>query len=171
MPDLNVNASLLVKDGATDRPLNTSDFTAPATGAAAESTQLDVLAALGALVPAGVMRVIADADLSGHRLVAPQADSGVLYASSGSLADLSRPVWLTTGAIMTGQSGLVTYLGSVAEPSWSWTPGQPVYLGAAGVLTQTVPSLAGGFAFSLQVALATSATELFFNPKSPVVLS
>jgi len=58
--------------------------------------------------------------------------------------------------------------GKFTEVGWSWVPGDPIFLSPNGVLTQTVPELPA--AFLLQVALPFTAVDVFFNPKSPIVL-
>lgn len=115
--------------------------------------------------------VIAGMTVSGHRLVTPQPDDTIVYADNSMVASCVLPVWLTTGAIMQGEQGPVVFLGIVSEPSWTWAPSEPIFLGANGLLTQTAPTLASGAAFVLIVAHAISPTELFFNPKVPIVLS
>lgn len=118
----------------------------------------------------GRLQVIAGADLSGQRLVSPQADGTVVYASNALLANLGKPLWLTVGAISNGATGIVLYEGLFTEPSWTWTPGERIFLGTNGLLTQTVPTASSGATYLLQVASAISAVEIFYDVTSPIAL-
>jgi hypothetical protein len=69
---------------------------------------------------------------------------------------------VAAGALAQIQTG-----GLMSEGSWSWIPDLPVFVGAAGTLTQVAP-LAG---FNLIVGIATSSTQIFIGAKSPIVLS
>lgn len=106
------------------------------------------------------------AALSGHRVVTPLNDGTVNYADATNPAHAARPVWLTTGAWNSGVLATLTAAGVVSEPSWSWTPGQPIYLGTNGALTQTQ---APGAAFVLIVAEVIDATTIEFRPQVPII--
>lgn len=108
--------------------------------------------------------------LSGHRVVTRDAADGIVYASNDDSAFLSAPLWLTTGAALVGAEVTVLVLGTFEEPTWSWTPGGPLYLGANGQLTQTPPTAAGGAVFLAQVGVATSATTVFIDRQPSFVL-
>lgn len=114
---------------------------------------------------------VAAVDLSGQRLVVPQTDGTLIYATDATVADLALPVWMTLGAIMAGQSGTVLCYGPATEVSWSWTAASAVYLSALGVMTQALQTVAGGATFLLQVAKAVSPTEIFYDPQMPIVLA
>lgn len=100
--------------------------------------------------------------LSGHRAVTPQANGQLTYASNDNAAHVAVPLWITSGAASVGASVEVLLTGLMIEPSWSWTPGGPVYLGTNGQLTQTPPT-APGAVFIAQVGTATSPTSLFVD--------
>lgn len=105
---------------------------------------------------------VAATSLSGHRVVTPQPDGQLIYASNDNAAHLAVPLWITVGAASPGASVDVLITGTMIEPSWSWTPGAPVYLGVNGQLTQ-VPPAAPGAVFLAQVGTATSPTSLFVD--------
>lgn len=109
--------------------------------------------------------------LSGHRLVIPVNGTTVTYADSATLSHTTRPVWLTVTAALAGDDVSLVAFGDVSEPSWNWTPGLPIFLGQNGMLTQVPPSTANGDAFILQVASPDSATDLFYNPRTAIVLA
>jgi len=104
---------------------------------------------------------VAAVTLSGHRVVTPQSDGQLIYASNDNPAHLAAPLWVTLGAASPGAQVDVMLFGNIIEPTWSWAPG-PVYLGANGVLTQTPPA-APGAVFLAQVGAATSPTSLFVD--------
>lgn len=105
---------------------------------------------------------VAATSLSGHRAVTPQANGQLVYASNDNPAHIAVPLWITVGAASPGSAVDVLITGMMIEPSWSWTPGSPVYLGANGQLTQTPPA-APGAVFLAQVGTATSPTSLFVD--------
>lgn len=107
--------------------------------------------------------------LSGHRAVTRDIDDTLIYASNDDLVFLNAPVWITTGAALTGAPVSAVAYGPLSEPSWSWTPG-PVYLGVDGLLTQTPPSASEAL-FLAQVAVATSDTSVFVDRCPSIVLT
>ena len=113
-----------------------------------------------------IITVTAGASLGGHRAVV--IDSGVAqYADSTTTGNATRVVGLTKGAITSGTSGEVQTYGELVEPSFAWTPGEPIYLGTNGQLTQTVPTSG----FILQVAIAITATKIFIKQREPILIS
>lgn len=108
---------------------------------------------------------VAGEDLSGHRGVVAAADGTVVYASNLD-AQNHRPVWITTGAALTGETVTVVASGSMTEPSWSWAAGVPVWLGTNGTLTQTLPNPPSSI---IEVGVTETATQLFVRSTSPIV--
>jgi hypothetical protein len=104
---------------------------------------------------------IAAVALSGHRVVTPQTDGQLNYASNDNVAHLTVPLWITTGAASPGSAVETLLFGLMIEPTWTWTPG-PVYLGVNGQLTQTPPAVPGAV-FIAQVGTATSPTSVFVD--------
>ena len=111
------------------------------------------------------MTVTALTALGGHRVVTPTA-GGWVHADPGTPAHAHGAVAVTTGAISAGQTGAVRQSGEIVEPSWSWTPGLPVFCGANGVPTQSPPSSG----WVRVIGVATSATALVVAPESPITL-
>ena len=107
----------------------------------------------------------AGADVSGHRALMWDGTGGVVHA------DPMLPSYefggISTQAATAGAPVLVAESGLVVEPSWSWTPGAPVYAGAQGQLTQTPPS--SGVLH--QVAVAASATSVLMQVLTPITRS
>lgn len=94
-------------------------------------------------------------------------DTGLLVA-----ADTATELHaLTTIGLMfetcaSGAKGNVQRVGAMTNVSWTWTAGLPVFLGASGTLTQTVPSSG----FHLQLGVAKSAVTLFLDVQEAVML-
>lgn len=106
--------------------------------------------------------------LSGHRLVVPMDNGQVEYADATVLDHHEKPVWLTTGAWGPGVNANLLAIGEVEEPSWTWSPDSPIWLGANGALTQTIPL---GAMFIRKVAEVISPTAIYFAPQQPIVVS
>lgn len=111
---------------------------------------------------------IAATALSGHRVVTRQPDGTVGYASNDDPADVTAPLWVTTGAATSGASVTVVAYGVIDEPSWAWTPGS-IYLGAGGLITQTPPVKPGAL-FVAQIGFATSPTSVFVERSPSITL-
>jgi hypothetical protein len=123
----------------------------------------------GGGILAGQLRLtaVAAVTVSGHRLVTPDSDGTIAYASPTNLAHMHAPLWLTLTAATAGDPVEVLTFGAVSEPSWSWTTG-PLYLGTNGLLTRTPPVKPGAL-FSAQVGSATAEQAMFLD-RSPSIL-
>ena len=113
-----------------------------------------------------VMEYVADGALGGHRIVRATAAGKVGYVDPSDPDQAHATLGLTTGAVADGALASVQFAGPITEPSWSWTPNLPVFVGAAGVPTQTPPSSG----FHAPVGVAVSATSMVIQLKSPIVL-
>lgn len=107
----------------------------------------------------------AQGPISGHRAVAVTAAGAVQHADAATPAHALRMAGISLNAAVDGGDVVVTASGPVIEPTWSWTPDQPVYLGLAGALIQSAPTSA---AYLLVVGWAVSPTCLFVNPQPPI---
>lgn len=112
---------------------------------------------------------IAAITLSGHRVVRPLPDGTVTYADSTRLVDATAALWLTLDAANAGDEINLVAIGNVTEPSWNWVPGEPIFLGPNGTLTQTSP-LFGGDAFMVQVASPDTSIDVFYSPRAVTIL-
>jgi hypothetical protein len=110
----------------------------------------------------------ASATLSGHRAVTIRPDGTLEYASNTVLNHLHAPIWLTTAAVTSGDQAIVLLYGVLTEPSWSWTPAAPLYLGINGVVTQVPPSVPA--LFLAQLGIATSPTTVFIDRQPSILL-
>ena len=107
---------------------------------------------------------IAGQALGGHRAIVLDATGAAFYADCAVPGHFGRLAGVTQGAAITGDSVTVIGSGVMTEPSWAWTADAPVFLGSAGLLTQTVPVTG----FLQIIGIALSATTLFINPREPL---
>lgn len=117
-----------------------------------------------------VVTGIAGEDLSGHRIVIRDEDGFLTYADAATVAHAARPFRLTTGATPEGDEAHVVAIGEVEESSWSWPPGGLLFVGLAGQITMTPPAFPTA-AFLMQIGNVISPTCIYFDPKTPVILS
>lgn len=114
-----------------------------------------------------VLQKVAVGIVSGHLAVKSAGAMGVVPCSAIVTTDAPCFLGVTRGAALSGGAVEVIAEGELTEPTWSWTPNRPVFLGANGVLTQAYdPS----WAFSLAIGLATSPTSLYVRPLAPITL-
>jgi hypothetical protein len=88
------------------------------------------------------------------------------YADNSTLAT-ALIVGVTTGAASSGAVATVQTSGEMTEVSWTWDISKPVYLGSAGLLTQTVPA-AGVI---VEIGKPTAATKLLIQIQPPIQLA
>lgn len=111
------------------------------------------------------LQFTASAALGGNRVVR-LSGGDLVYASHTETAFANAPLGLTIGATAPGATASVQTSGLMTEPSWNWTPDQPVFVGANGVPVQ--PSPTSGY--SLIVGIATSPTQILIGARMPLVL-
>lgn len=75
-------------------------------------------------------------------------------------------IGLSKSAAATSQSFEVTVFGLVADVSWTWTTGLPIFVGPSGTLTQTVPTLG----VSRRIAWAVSPTTINVDIMPPITV-
>lgn len=115
---------------------------------------------------ASYLTYIADGALGGQRVVRATTDGKVGYLDPSDPAQAHAAIGLTMGAAADGATVNVQFSGEMSEPGWAWTANQPVFAGANGVPTQTPP----GSGFQAAIGVATSATAMVIQIKSPIVL-
>lgn len=150
----------------------------PATGAAiasapvranfaAAKAEIEALQTALARVPGeGGVTLVTDTSLGGHRLIAATGSAGLVYAGCDVAATANHLLGMSLHAAAAGAEISLRRWGEIEESSWTWAPGLPVYLGLAGVPTQTLPPTA---VFSLIVGFPTTPTRLFVAPREPVM--
>lgn len=113
------------------------------------------------------LQYIAAEALGGHRVVVLNDFERAIYATNLDSMHAVKVLGITLGAADFGDLVTVQTGGEITEPSWSWTLGQPIYLGDNGQLTQAYP--AAGFA--LIVAFPISATKIMLRIREPIVIN
>lgn len=109
---------------------------------------------------------VADVTLGGHRCVRATSASGVDYADPGTPAHRDSVLGITANAAVAGDPVDVIVSGPMSDGSWAWTPGQPIYAGPSGALTQT-PPVAGWLRV---LGFASSPTSIVVQLLPPIVL-
>ena len=109
----------------------------------------------------------ASSALSGHRMVA-LADAGqVALANNSEYAHAVTTVGITLNAAASGASISVKSGGPIEFAGWSWTPGQRVFLGASGSMSQAPTgglfTKALGFAITPTLLMLDIQPAIFFN--------
>ncbi len=108
------------------------------------------------------VNITAGENLGGHRAVLATG----LYADSGALST-ALVIGITTGATSIGGTAALRVSGEVTEVSWTWDVSKPVYLGSAGLLTQTVPTSG----VIVEIGKPTAATKLLIEIQQPIQLA
>lgn len=116
-----------------------------------------------ATTSAQTKQITAGATLGGHRVVTVDDSDQAVYADKDDADQVHAIAGITTGAAESGAAATVQYGGDMTEPTWSWTPRRPVFLGRNGQLTQTVSS-----GHVVCVAWARTATKITIN-LTPIV--
>jgi hypothetical protein len=97
-----------------------------------------------------------------YKVVAINADAETILASTLDLTQANKVV-----GILDANNETVT-LGTLTNPSWTWTPDQTLYLGSNGEIVTS--STIDGAQFSLKIGYALSSTKVFVKIGTPVVL-
>lgn len=111
-----------------------------------------------------IIERLAKADLGGHRAVRFN-DDGVNYADSSELGHKAGAIGITRGASDLGELAEVQVFGVLQEGGWNWTPGEWIYVGSSGLLTQVSPTSG----WSQRIAIAETSTRIFVSPQKPIV--
>lgn len=98
--------------------------------------------------------------LGGHRVVRSVGADLVSYADNTVVTHGDDVLGVTRAATEQGQLALVATNTEIVEPSWSWTPQEPVYLARDGLMTQNPPEPVDGATFSLEVGFALAPDTL-----------
>lgn len=113
----------------------------------------------------------AAATISGHRAVTVTADGRLRYASDDEPDDVDAPIWVSAHAAVTDELLTAVTFGPLTEPTWSWPAPCPVWLGAAGALTATPPTVADGAVALTQLGWATAADTVHVDRQPSIALT
>lgn len=152
-----------------------ANLTTPVVEVALGSTTMTVVTA-GIQGPPGppgppgstITGFLASGAIGAQRLVVADGAGKVVYADCTELAHANAVVGMTEQAASANEPINILRNTWLTEPTWSWTPYQPVYLGLDGIPTQTLPAEA---VFSMVVGFPVSATQLFIALREPVILT
>lgn len=90
--------------------------------------------------------------------------NGVGQAAAPDLTVIADGQAIIGVAVSTGSVGSNIYVqsfGIVSNSAWTWTDGEPIWCGASGVLTQTVPTGAGNWV--RKIGIAVSSTDMMIQ--------
>jgi len=113
---------------------------------------------------AQTLSITAAQNLSGHRMVVATS-AGAVYADPTNPAHADALLGITIGAALSGDQVTVLVAGEMIEPSWSWTPGLPLYVTTSGLLSHTPPSTGW-----VQIAaLAVTPTRILLTTRQSIL--
>lgn len=111
--------------------------------------------------------MVAASTLSGHRAVVSVSATEIGYADNDTPSHSVKVLGIIKDAANAGGTVMVQTFRSMTEPSWDWTPGQPIFLGNNGMLTQTVPATG----FILELGVAISPQTIWIDIKQAISLA
>lgn len=112
------------------------------------------------------LRIDAPSAISAHRALSFCSNESVVqYADSSDTAQAGKFLGISLNAATPGDPLDIRISGEITEPGWAWALGC-VYVGAAGHLTQTMPTT--GYLQAVGVALTP--TKLLVHPLQPILL-
>lgn len=125
----------------------------------------------GPIGPSGgsALPMTAGAILGGGRILTVDANGDAIYADASNPAHIRGVVGLGLNAAILGATVNVQIVGETSDVAWSWTVGQPIFLGLNGLMTQTVPT-APTAAFALVVAYPITPTKIVVGLREPITL-
>jgi hypothetical protein len=98
------------------------------------------------------------ASISALRAVA-DTSFGVSTVDPLNSLSLASLIGVSINAASNGQMVTVQQKGILQDPSWNWTPNQPIFVGSMGILTNTPPTSIA----TRQVGVALSATAILID--------
>lgn len=116
-------------------------------------------------------RAIALNPIGGHRALVFAQTGELAYADSKTASHIGRVIGISLNAASPGFEVSIAFQGDVEEPSWSWVPDKPIWVGADGALTQIEPSVENGDAFSQVIGFAWTPTKVFIRIQPPLSLA
>lgn len=109
------------------------------------------------------LSLTAAANVSGFTAVA--ISNGQAVTASSALP--GSAVGIATGGAIAGATVTVQYEGLLSDPSWSWTPNQPIFIASNGVLTQSAPTVG----YSQIIGYPIGTTSLLIDIQAPITLN
>lgn len=123
----------------------------------------------GPIGPAGgaTLVPVGPSPISGHSAVACNANGELIYADCTQAGHLGAVLGVVEHAYSPGDDAEVKTSFPLEHAGWTWAPG-PVYVGAAGQLSQSLPM---GALFCQVVGHALSATRVLIDLQPPISIA
>ena len=118
----------------------------------------------------GTVVAVATQSVGGYRCMRFDSAGQLQYADCNDLTHARWVLGVTRQAYDAGADVDLHRFAELDDPTWAWDTTLPVYLGHAGVFTQTVPTHPDA-AFMLVLGMPLSATKLLVNVGQHFVLS
>lgn len=103
-----------------------------------------------------------------HRVVVLNDLKKVIYADTNDVTHAYKILGLSVSGANIGEDVMVQRGGEIIEPTWSWTPGLPIFLDALGLMTQTPP--VSPALYSLIIGFALDTNKMFISIETPIIL-
>lgn len=103
-------------------------------------------------------KIVAGENVSAYRALILGSGGKVWLADNATLSDRDRVIGINKTATSINDMTEVSVSGTVTNPAWNFTPG-PVFVGTAGVLTQTEPSSG----YVVKMGIAVTATKVLID--------
>lgn len=135
-----------------------------------QSMTLELIGGTGPAGPPGpaggsMLDLPASGTIGGHKAVCNSNGSAV-YADHTDSSTAHTLVGISYNAAADGDTVSIVTGGPVIEPTWSWTPQQPLYVGTGGNLTQTAPTSG----YIRRIGFAQTSTTVFVQIFQPLFL-
>lgn len=111
---------------------------------------------------------VANEYLGGHRVVRSTGAVRVGYADCTDSTHGDDTVGLTLGAANVDEEVNVQRIGSISFNGWVWVPGESIFLGINGILTQDVPDPLNGATFMQVIGHAEDITTVYLSIDPPI---
>lgn len=115
------------------------------------------------VVSPGISIAAAAGGVAGHRAVSVLLDGTLAHADP---ADADHCIGISRNAASEGDQVSVANRDTLSEPTWTWTPGLPVFFVADGVLTQAIPTSV----CVAPIGLALTPTSILITRITPVFI-
>lgn len=126
----------------------------------------DAIAAVETPTTSGTLTGDAATALSALRVITTDGSSDLVYADSSDTTQAAKTFGFTLQAFAEGDAAVAVLASVVIDNGWNWDVELPIFIGAAGVLTQVAPTSG----YLRQVATPISATSIYFEPQEATLL-